>query len=169
MKDIADTIQARDIIPHCAVCQRPCCKLDDVVLALEWPQARDLYQIKTRKKEFDANLPPYIKEDRDMYYVHKRPCPAYVDKKCSVYGSKTKPQSCTDFPIYAEVDDDDETDFLTVDTRCEAVNLKTIEAEVVARYPKHQVLVHPDDEFPEIVTIKLASTPAAPRSRPSRR
>ena len=124
-----DAHQARAIIPHCAVCTKPCCALDELVLELDWPRAQKLYQIRGTRSAFDQKLhegdgPPEIKEARGLYYAHSKPCPAYVDKQCSVYGTATKPEGCSDFPLYVD------GDAVTADRRCEAVDIDVIQREL---------------------------------------
>ena len=138
--------QEQVVIPHCAVCSRPCCKLDELVLDLDWPRVRALYQITSSRKAFNAALPTNIKEERGTYYAHGQPCPAYDDvtKRCNVYGTDTKPPSCTDFPVY------EDGDVITADTRCEAVNLDELQKRLGDVVREH------DDEFPVLVTFRPA-------------
>lgn len=151
VNSVADDYQTRVVIPHCAVCARPCCNLDDVVLDLEWRQARAIYQITKSQKQFDSALPPSLKKAHGRYYAHTAPCPAYVDKKCSVYNSDAKPQSCSDFPVYKD------GDALTVDTRCEAVDVDEVERLLRAQYAR--VTRTPDPEFPVLVTFDVETKP----------
>ncbi len=113
----AKAFEADVVVPHCSVCTRPCCGLSDVVLELSFPQAQQLYSITKSKKEFDRALPSTIRKQHDRYYAHGEPCPAYetTTKRCSVYATSTKPQSCSDFPVY------DDNDAVTADLRCESV------------------------------------------------
>ena len=147
MKDVAADIQQRSIIPHCAVCARPCCKLDDVVLELDWKRAQALYQITSSRRAFDRSPPPDIKVHRGRYYAHGKPCPAYVDRRCAVYGTDVKPPECSDFPIYAD------GDALTVDTRCEAVDVDAVEADLRARFKR--VTRSADPEHAMFVTFDV--------------
>jgi Fe-S-cluster containining protein len=136
---IAKRWEREHVIPHCAVCSKPCCKLETVVLDLEWSQVRELYKITSSKKQFDQNLPSYIRVQDGKYYAHGEQCPAYVDAKCSSY--EKRPVSCRDFPIY------EDGDAITVDTRCEAVNLDEIEKAL------GDVVREPDPAFPVIVSF----------------
>ncbi|MDP2341706.1 MAG: YkgJ family cysteine cluster protein [Deltaproteobacteria bacterium] len=113
----AKAFEADVVVPHCCACERPCCGLTDVVLELSFPQVQALYSITKKKREFDAALPSMIRRQGDRYYAHGEPCPAYETKTqlCKVYATSTKPQSCSDFPVY------DDGDAVTADLRCEAV------------------------------------------------
>jgi hypothetical protein len=117
------------VLPHCAVCSAPCCALETVVLDLDWPRVQKLYKIGKNQRAFDAALPPMLKKQGDLYYAHKAPCPAYQDKKCTVYDSALKPPSCSDFPIYRD------GDAVTADRRCEAVDVDALERALSAVAP----------------------------------
>jgi Fe-S-cluster containining protein len=129
LRAAVDDHQARVIIPHCAVCTKPCCALDELVLELDWRRARTLYQIKGTRSAFDQRVhegsgPPELKEARGLYYAHSKPCPAYVDRKCAVYGTDIKPPGCSDFPLYVD------GDAVTADRRCEAVDIHAIQRDL---------------------------------------
>jgi Fe-S-cluster containining protein len=136
---IAKRWEREHVIPHCAVCSKPCCKLETVVLDLEWPQVRELYKITSSKKQFDQNLPSYIRVQDGKYYAHGEQCPAYVDARCSVY--EKRPTSCRDFPIY------EDGDAITVDTRCEAIDVAEIEKAL------GNVTAVVDRDFPVLVSF----------------
>ena len=131
LRTAVDEHQARAIVPHCAVCSKPCCALDELVLELDWPRARALYQIKGTRAAFDQKLhegdgPIEIREAHGLYYAHSKPCPAYVDKQCTVYQTPTKPAGCSDFPLYLD------GEAVTADRRCEAVDIDAIQRELEA-------------------------------------
>jgi len=134
------------VIPHCQACQRPCCGLGDVVLELDFSQVQQLYRIEKPKKEFDRNLPTAIRKQGDRYYAHGEPCPAFnaTTRLCTVYQTTTKPQECSDFPIY------EDGDVVTADLRCEAVrdNLATLRQQL-AESVGGALVEDKDDEFPD--------------------
>lgn len=140
----ARAFEAAVVIPHCVSCSRPCCALTDVVLELDFGQVQKLYSITKSKKEFDRALPSSIKKQGDRYYAHGEACPAYdlSTKKCRVYGTSTKPQECSDFPIY------EDGDVVTVDVRCEAVRDHLDEFRAAVKVAG-DVVEEADDEFPE--------------------
>ena len=153
----AKAFEAEVVIPHCAVCKRPCCALTDVVLDLSFSEVSGLYSIGTGKtsmrkplpkNEFDRALPKTVKRQGNNYYAHGAPCPAYdvAGHSCTVYATPKKPRGCSDFPIYADGDG------VTADLRCEAVA-----AARAALQPLLQVAVgddvvvneDADDAFPD--------------------
>lgn len=157
MRQAVDAIQAASIIPHCPVCTKPCCNLDELVLEMEWKSAQALFQIKGTRAAFDQQLhegegPPDLKEHHGRYYAHTRPCRAYVDKKCSVYGTDKKPEGCSDFPLYVD------GDAVTADRRCEAVDVDAIHAALEERLGR-RVTRSVDDQFDFFVTFDLAKEP----------
>ena len=60
----AEAYQAAVVIPHCARCSAPCCRLDKLVLDLEWRQVRVLWQVQAPRAEFDRKR--YVGEYRAM-------------------------------------------------------------------------------------------------------
>lgn len=119
----AITYQERVVIPHCASCTRPCCKLDELVLEMEWSQARALYKIGGTRHAFDQAVhegtgPEDIRESFGRYYAHGKPCPAYdlETRRCAVYATPAKPAGCSEFPVYKD------GNVVTADLRCEAVH-----------------------------------------------
>lgn len=155
----AKAFEADVVVPHCVRCARPCCGLSDVVLELSFAQTQRLYSITSSKKDFDAALPSMIKKQGDRYYAHGEPCPAYgADKRCGVYSTSTKPQSCSDFPVY------DDGDAVTADLRCEAVrdNLaelrKRLRAVAAGRLVEERDPDHPDTFLSFVLSKKKAST-----------
>lgn len=153
MRAAVDEIQRTSIIPHCPVCTKPCCNLDELVLEMEWRSAQALYQIKSTRAAFDKALhegegPEDLKESHGKYYAHTKPCRAYVDKKCSVYGTDKKPEGCSDFPLYVD------GDAVTADKRCEAVDVDAIHAQLeqaLGRALTRSV----DDQFDFFVTFEV--------------
>lgn len=149
-------VHERWILPHCPRCAQPCCGLETLVLEFSWRQLRLLWGIRAPRREFDARLaqgrgPAEVRTQDGAYFVHGRPCPAYRDGVCSVYGSDLKPSGCSDFPLY--VDDDGE---LLADLRCEALSLDQVEAELRAHLPAGAAVrrrKHP--EFPFLVTFRV--------------
>ena len=114
LRTLAATFQTARIIPHCPTCARPCCGLTDVVLDLSRAEADTLYRIGRRSSKRQP-LPSTLREEAGRFYAHGAPCPAYVDQRCSIYGTPNKPSGCTDFPLYLD------GDLLTADRRCEAL------------------------------------------------
>ncbi len=110
--EVAKAWEAQVVIPHCAVCSRPCCALTDVVLDLGEREATALYAIQKGKP-----LPSALRRRGKRFYAHGSPCPAYDvgGHRCTVYDTPKKPQGCSDFPIYGD------GDVVTIDLRCEAV------------------------------------------------
>jgi Fe-S-cluster containining protein len=150
--------EARVVIPHCPSCSRPCCALETVVLEMTWPQAQQLYQIKGTKQAFlqalhDGEAAPalqqHLKESHGKLFAHGAPCPAYrADKSCGVYGTAHKPSACGEFPIYADGDD-----ALTVDLRCEAIDLQVLDEEL--QPPRGTLTRHANAQFPFLVTYQV--------------
>ena len=52
----AAAYQAAAIIPHCVECSKPCCRLDPLVLELDWKQLRALWRIEESRAAFDRQL-----------------------------------------------------------------------------------------------------------------
>ena len=52
----AAAYQASAVIPHCPTCAAPCCKLDKLVLELDWAQVKGLWQLEESRKAFDKRL-----------------------------------------------------------------------------------------------------------------
>ncbi len=142
---VVAAFQRERVIPHCPRCSRPCCALTDVVLDLSFAQVQGLYQIASSKKAFDRALPPSIRTQGGRYYAHGAPCPAFdtAAQSCRVYGTATKPQGCSDFPVY------EDGEAVTVDLRCEAAraHLPALRERLVAAVGALDE--RPDDEFPD--------------------
>lgn len=154
---LAATYQNEEVIPHCASCARPCCKLDALVLELEWKQIRTLWRIEEARPAFDRRLaagkgPVEIRESGGLYYVHSKPCPAYAPAEggCRIYDQPLKPVGCSDFPVYE--DDGD----IIADLRCEAVDLDAFCRRLgEALGPEQRIVRRADEEFPFLVTIMV--------------
>lgn len=169
LADEAERYQSSVVIPHCTACAKPCCKLETLVLDLEWRQVKTLWKIDEARECFDRRLasgggPVEIRAAGGRYFVHQKPCPAYDDnlRNCRIYGQDLKPQGCSDFPVYENEGE------LIADLRCEAVNL----ASLVARLgdtlgPEFRIVQSPDREFPFLVTLSVrrASTAGAKTRR----
>lgn len=153
----AAAYQTAEIIPHCPGCSQPCCKLETLVLDLEWKQIKTLWHVQESRPAFDKALsagkgPEEIRESGGRYYVHGKPCPAYDDAhgSCRIYGQHLKPVGCTDFPVYEDRGD------LIADLRCEAVDLKALKTWIArALGPAYRITHTADDEFPFLVTLSV--------------
>ncbi|MBS1158636.1 MAG: hypothetical protein H6R15_1055 [Proteobacteria bacterium] len=151
----ADAYQAAAVIPHCSVCAKPCCRLDALVLELEWKQIRTFWKLGESRKTFDRQLaagkgPEEIRAANGLYYVHSKPCPAYdlAGHGCTIYGQDIKPAGCSDFPVYEDMGS------VTADLRCEAVNLDALVAWLArAVGPAFRIVQSADAEFPFLVTL----------------
>lgn len=149
--------QTAAVIPHCTSCSKPCCKLDTLVLELEWPQVKGLWQLEESRNAFDKRLasgkgPIEIRPANGLYYAHSRPCPAYDTAcgGCRVYDQPLKPAGCSDFPVYEDQGD------VIADLRCEAVDLDALTARIEqALGPEFRVLQSADRDFPFLVTLSL--------------
>lgn len=144
------------IVPHCPQCKNPCCNLSKVVLDMTWAQTQALYNITSTKKAFDASLrdgsgPQNIRAQDGLYYAHGKACPAFDAKShaCGVYGTATKPQSCSDFPFY------DDGGGVTVDARCEAVDVGAIEKKLRKQFGAKRVVKTVNEDFSFLVTFDV--------------
>jgi Fe-S-cluster containining protein len=165
----AAAYQSADIVPHCPSCAKPCCKLESLVLELEWKQVKTFWQLGESRKAFDQRLaagkgPEEIREGNGLYYIHQKACPSYdlTDGSCKVYGQDIKPAGCSDFPVY------EDQGSLLADLRCEAVDLKALTAWIArALGPDVRILQSADEEFPFLVTlaVKRASRKAPAGNR----
>lgn len=153
----AAAYQEAVVIPHCPTCAQPCCRLDKLVLELEWQQVKLFWHLDESRKSFDRRLaagngPVEIREGNGRYYVHSKPCPAYDETGhgCRVYGQSIKPPGCSDFPVYEDGGE------VVADLRCEAVDLDAL-AERLARAvgPGWRIVRSADAEFPFLVTLSL--------------
>lgn len=153
----AAAYQVAAVIPHCAQCTKPCCRLDVLVLELEWKQVKVLWQLGESRPTFDRRLaagqgPEEIRAGNGRYYAHSKPCPAYDQScgACRVYDQDAKPEGCTDFPVY------EDGGTVLADLRCEAVNLDALTAWLArAVGPAYRVVKSADAEFPFLVTLEV--------------
>ncbi len=151
----ARAVQQEVVLPHCPRCQRPCCLLDRVVVEFTWEQVRALWRVRMPRGAFDRALregrgPPELRARDGLYYAHTRPCPAFRDGRCAVYGTPLKPRGCSEFPVYPD------RGGLLVDLRCEAVGLEVVEARVrKVAGPRPGIRREEDREFPFLVVIRV--------------
>lgn len=151
----AAAYQASTVIPHCAVCARPCCRLDALVLELEWKQLKFFWHLDESRPAFDRRLasgqgPADVRAGNGLYYAHSKPCPAYDEAghSCRAYDHPLKPVGCSDFPVYQDAGD------VIADLRCEAVDLDALTAGLKqAVGTEYRIARHADEEFPFIVTL----------------
>jgi Fe-S-cluster containining protein len=158
----AAAYQDAAVIPHCPTCAKPCCRLDKLVLELEWKQVKVFWRLDESRKAFDRRLasgqgPQEIRAANGLYYAHQNACPAYdeVGRGCRVYGQEIKPVGCSDFPVYEDQGE------VIADLRCEAVDLEAL-ADWLAQAidPYWRFVQRADEEFPFLVTLaarKLSS------------
>lgn len=152
----ADAYQREAVIPHCPSCAKPCCKLDVLVIELDWPQMKGMWKLRESREAFDRRLasgrgPIEIRPANGLYYAHSKPCPAWSPAAgCGVYDSALKPPGCSDFPVYEDRGD------VIADLRCEAVDLEDLKARLAATTgPDARVRASPDRDFPFLVTLSL--------------
>ncbi|MBP6188879.1 MAG: YkgJ family cysteine cluster protein [Azonexus sp.] len=156
----AAAYQTADVIPHCTQCAKPCCKLDALVLEMEWKQIKTLWKIADSRAVFDKRLaagdgPQEIRESEGLYFVHSKPCPAYdqAGGSCQIYGQALKPVGCSDFPVY------EDRGSIMADLRCEAVDLKALTAWIARTLgPEVRIVQSADREFPFLVTLSVRSS-----------
>ena len=149
--------QAAEVIPHCARCAKPCCRLDPLVLELDWRQLKTLWQLKMSRAAFDRLLasgkgPVEIRAMDGLYFAHRKVCPAYDAGAgtCRVYDQDIKPVGCSDFPVY------EDRGSLIADLRCEAVNLDVLVPWIARRVgPTCRVTQVADNEFPFLITLSV--------------
>ena len=145
------------VIPHCPVCAKPCCRLDKLVLELEWKQVKVFWRLDESRKAFDRRLaagqgPVEIRAGNGLYYAHQKACPAYDEsgQSCRVYGQEIKPVGCSDFPVYEDQGE------VVADLRCEAVDIAALTAWIARSLgPGWRIVQTADDEFPFLVTLSL--------------
>lgn len=166
----AAAYQSSAINPHCVECQKPCCRLDPLVLELDWRRLKALWQLDESRAAFDKRLasgkgPVEIREMDGIYYAHRKVCPAYDEahRTCRVYGQELKPPGCTDFPVYTD------QDCVIADLRCEALDLMAL-TDWLARAigtmgtmgnmgnmgNKYRLVSSADEEFPFMITLSVA-------------
>ena len=153
----AASYQDAQVIPHCTACTSPCCRLDKLVLELEWKQVKVLWNIEEARAAFDKRLaggkgPTEIRAGNGLYYIHSKPCPAYdqAGGTCRVYGQPTKPAGCSDFPVYVD------GDCIMADLRCEAVDIEALTARIAeAAGPEFRIVQSADRDFPFLVSLLI--------------
>lgn len=153
----AAAYQVAVVIPHCAACSKPCCKLESLVLELDWKQLKSFWRIEQSRTAFDRQLssgegPEEIRAGDGLYYIHRKACPAYdeVQRSCKVYGRELKPSGCTDFPVY------EDAGCVIADLRCEAVDLDALTASIARSVgPEFRVVKSADEEFPFLVSLSV--------------
>lgn len=153
----AASYQGAAVIPRCAVCRAPCCRLDPLVLELDWKQVKVFWRLDESRAAFDRRLaagkgPTELRPMNGAYYAHGKACPAYdaAQRLCRVYDQALKPGGCTDFPIY------EDQGSVVADLRCEAVDPEAL-AGWIARFlgPGYRVVQSADEEFPFLVTFSV--------------
>ena len=155
--------QVAAIIPHCAECAKPCCRLDPLVLELNWKQLKAFWQIGESRTAFDRRLssgegPEEIRAGDGLYYAHRKVCPAYDEghRSCRVYDRELKPSGCTDFPVYVD------RGSVIADLRCEAVDLNVLATWISRSVGRaFRIVQSADKEFPFMVSLsvrRVAST-----------
>lgn len=152
--------QAAKVIPHCTQCAKPCCKLDVLVLEVEWKQIKTLWKLDESRAAFDQRLssgngPVEIRESEGLYFVHSKPCPAYdaAGGSCKIYGQDLKPVGCSDFPVY------EDSGSIMADLRCEAVDIAALTAWIASTLgPEVRIVQSADREFPFLVTLSVKSS-----------
>lgn len=156
LANLAAAYQTSSVIPHCPTCAAPCCKLDKLVLELDWAQTKGLWKLEESRKEFDKRLaagrgPVEIRPANGLYYAHSRPCPAFDPAcGCTVYTTPLKPVGCSDFPVYENEGE------IMADLRCEAVDLEALKAALVRELgPDLQIRQRADRDFPFLVTLAV--------------
>lgn len=163
----AAAYQDAAVIPHCPACAKPCCRLDKLVLELEWKQVREFWRLDESRKAFDSRLasgrgPVEIRAANGLYYAHQKACPAYDERGlgCRVYGQEIKPVGCSDFPVYEDGGE------VVADLRCEAVDIDALAAWLArALGPEWQIVQRADTEFPFLVTLSLRKVSAGTAGR----
>jgi Fe-S-cluster containining protein len=153
----AAAYQAAAINPRCGECATPCCRLDPLVLELDWQRLKALWQLDESRPAFDKRLaagkgPVEIRAQGGIYYAHRRVCPAYDEARhtCRVYAQEIKPPGCTDFPVYAD------QDCIVADLRCAAVDLTALTAWIArAIGNESRIVASADAEFPFMVTLSV--------------
>ena len=147
------------------------CRLDALVLELEWKQVKTLWKISEARTAFDRRLasgtgPVEIRESEGLYFVHSKPCPAYVEASgsCSIYGQELKPLGCSDFPVY------EDGGSIMADLRCEAVDIEALTAWISRSLgPEFRIVRSADRDFPFLITLSVrpagGAKPAGKRPR----
>lgn len=155
LRELASAYQAEVVIPHCRSCARPCCRLETLVLELDWRRLKGLWGLGASRGEFDRALAaggglPEVRARDGLYYAHGRTCPAFDEASglCRAYGGPLQPFGCRTFPVY------EDRGGLVADLRCEAVDAEALAARVRGALGREfTVAVRPDPEFPFLVSL----------------
>lgn len=153
----ATAYQVAVVIPHCAECSKPCCRLDPLVLELDWKQLKTIWRIEESRSTFDRKLcsgkgPEEIRAGDGLYFAHGKTCPAYDETghSCRVYGQEIKPVGCSDFPLY------EDGSSVVADLRCEAVDLNALITWMASAVgPKFRIVHSVNEEFTFLVTLSV--------------
>jgi len=152
----AAAYQAAVVVPHCAECAKPCCRLDPLVLELEWKQVKVFWRLEESRTAFDKRLssgkgPEEIRAGNGLYYIHRKVCPVYeAGRSCRVYGQELKPPGCSDFPVY------EDGGCIVADLRCEAVDREALVAWIARSVgPEYRIVHSADQEFPFLVSLSV--------------
>lgn len=137
------------------------------MLELDWDRLKSLWGVAGSRREFDDLLdrgqgPAEIRRQDGLYYAYRRVCPAFDEGRglCRVYESSLKPPGCTDFPVY------EESQGLTADLRCEAVDSDDLAARVQRAVRGAAVVsVRKNPRFPFLVSLSMSSPGRAARRR----
>jgi Fe-S-cluster containining protein len=159
--------QDAHVIHRCAVCAKPCCRLDSHVLELNWKQVKVFWRLEESRAAFDRRLssgkgPEEIRAGDGLYYIHRKACPAYDEtrRSCRVYDQALKPAGCTDYPVY------EDGDFVIADLRCEAVDIDILAAWIArALGPEFRIVQSADKDFPFLVSLAVRRLGTKPESR----
>jgi hypothetical protein len=162
--------QNAHVIQHCAECAKPCCRLDSLVLELNWKQVKIFWRLEESRAAFDRRLssgagPEEIRAGDGLYYIHTKVCPAYDEahRSCRVYDQALKPAGCTDYPVY------EDGGCVIADLRCEAVDIEVL-ADWIARAvgPGFRIVQSADKDFPFLVSLSVRRAVAKGKSRERR-
>lgn len=153
----AAAYQAAAVVPHCGECMKPCCRLDALVLELDWKRIKVFWRLGESRTAFDRRLsagegPEEIRAGNGLYYVHSKACPAYDEagRSCQVYDRELKPSGCTDFPVY------EDRGSVVADLRCEAVDREALAASIARSVgPEFRIVQSADEEFPFLVSLSV--------------
>lgn len=171
LEEAAASYQQANIVNHCPVCSKSCCRLETQVLEMNWKQVKVLWKIEEARAVFDQKLasgqgPQEIRAGDGLYFAHKKTCPAYDEKHrtCQVYDQpQIKPRGCTDYPVYGD------GDCLTADLRCEAVDIEALLAWLArAVGPEYRIIQSADRDFPFLISLVVKRIAAKGKGRERR-
>lgn len=156
----AAAYQAAAVSPRCGECAKPCCRLDPLVLELDWQRLKGLWRLDESRTAFDRRLasgkgPMEIRARDGVYYAHRKVCPAYDEARrtCRVYDRELKPPGCTDFPVYSD------RGCVIADLRCEAVDLTALTAGIARAIgpigQEFRIVQSADADFPFLVLLSV--------------